>query len=116
MFCLSITSSDIKHPSVELVNDTSISMKWNETAPELIGNPHRNITQYAVTLSPKDGGDSQHMYVPAEAGVVVNVTGLQLPNTFDIGIDVIIDTEGQGERTYDIGVTVITVNVSLPGK
>ena len=116
MFSFPITSSDIQSPSVAAVNLSSISLHWNESAPKLTGNPHRDITQYAVTISSRDGGDSQNVLVPAEAGVVVNVTGVRLPNIFDIGIEVVIDTEGQGEQTYDIGVPVITVTPAAPGK
>ena len=111
MICFRLTSSDmdIQPPSVVAFNMTSVSLQWNEPPPELTGNPHRNITQYVVTVSPQDGGDAKVVFVPAEAGVVGMVTGLRLPNTFDIGIEVVIDTEGQGEQTYDIGVPVITV-------
>ena len=90
-------------------------MQWNDSPPKLLGSPHRNITQYAATIIPQDGKKSRIVFVPAKAGVVVNVTGLQLPNTFDIRIDVVIDTEGQGEQTYDIGVPMVTVTL-LPGK
>ena len=116
MSCFHLTSPGIQSPSVLAVNMTSISVQWNEPPPVLIGNPHRYITQYEVTVSPRDGGNPQVALVPAEAGVVVIVTGLRLPNTFDIGIDVVIDTEGQGEQTYDIGVPVITVTPAGPGK
>ena len=105
------TSSDIHRLSVVTANTTSITLQWNESAPELTGNPYRNITQYAVTVTPRDGGEPRVVFVtaPAETAAVAIVTGLHLPNTFDIGIEVVINTEGQGEQTYDIGVPVITV-------
>ena len=109
MACFCLTSSDIQSPSVELVNATSISLHYNESIPLLRGNPNRNITQYLVKVSPRDGGDQQVVFVTPEVSAVVIVTGLNLLNTFDIGTEVVIDTEGQGEQTYDIGVPVITV-------
>ena len=109
MICFCLTSSDIQPLSVVAGNKTSVSLQWNEPPPELTGNPHRNITQYVVKVSSQDGGDPQIVFVPAEVGVVGIVTGLRLPNTFDIGTKVVINTEGQGEQTYDIGVPVFTV-------
>ena len=85
------------------VNDTSITLQWSEPPPELTENPHRIITQYAVKVVPQGGGDPQFAVVPAEIDVVCVITGLQLSTTYDIKVDVVIDTEGQGEQTYDIG-------------
>ena len=49
------------------------------------------------------------MFVPAEADAVYIITGLQPVTTYDIQIDVVIDTEGQGEQTYDLGVPPLIV-------
>ena len=99
--------SDIHSPSVVAANMTSISIQWNDPPPKLLGSPHRNMTQYAVTVSPQDGTESRIVFLPAEARVFV-IAGLHLPNTFDIETEVVIDTEGQGVQTYDIGVPMIT--------
>ena len=86
-----------------------MTLQWNEPAPELTGNPQRNITQYVVTISSQDGGHSQVVYVPAEADAVYLIAGLQPSTTYDIEMDFVIDTEGQGEQMYDLGVSSLTV-------
>ena len=103
------TLSDIQSPSVD-VNTTSVSLQWNEPPPRLLGNPQRSITQYEVTTVQRNDGRSQIVFVIAEAGAVYTITSLQSPMAFDIRINVVINTEGQGEQSYDIGV------VSLGGE
>ena len=93
----------MQSPIVVGINETSITLQWKAPPPDLTGKPNRNITQYAVTVSPQDGGGSQVAFVPAEIDAVCIITDLRLHTTYDIKIDVIIDTEGQGEQTYDIG-------------
>ena len=102
-FYLCYILSDIESPLVADIAETLITLQWNEPPPELTGNPQRNITYYAITISSQDGEDQQFASVPAEAAVY-NITGLQMATTYDIGINVVIDTEGQGEQTYDLGV------------
>ena len=81
-----------------------------------MGNPQRNITQYAVTIRPRDDGTLQAVHVPAEAGLSYVVTGLQPVTTYDIEVNVVIDTKGQGKQTYDLGIPLITVNTPAPSK
>ena len=107
--------TDIKSPSVTGFNSTSFMLKWNETPPVLTGNPQRSITKYAVTLTPKNGGDSEVVFVPAEADAVHMFTSLQHNTTYNIEIGVVIDTviKGQVEQTYDIGVPLLTITTGL---
>ena len=113
---------DIQSPSVVNIDtswtmDTSsFSLQWNGVPPKLTGSPRRNITQYAVTISRRDGEAPKVVYIPAEAGTVYAVTGLQKLSTYDIEVDVVIDTEGQGKQTYDLGISLITVNTPAPSK
>ena len=100
---ISCISPDIQPPTIVGVNETSITLQWSEPPPALTGNPHRIITQYAVKILPQVGGDPQVFFVPAEIDAVCVITGLHLSTTYDIKVDVVIDTEGQGEQTYDIG-------------
>ena len=102
----------IQSPSVAAVNASSIALQWNETIPVLAGNPHRNITSYEVTVTNQNDGTKQAVFVSAAPGMVYNITGLQRGSTYDIEINVVIDTEGQGEQTYDIGIRPITVNTT----
>ena len=91
------------------VSKRSITLQWNEPPPDLTGNPPRNITQYAVTVSPQDGGNPHVQFVPAKAGAVCFITNLQTTMAYDIKVEVVIDTERQGEQTYDIGPPQFTV-------
>ena len=99
-------------PTIVAVDETSITLQWNEPPPELAGNPHRNITQYAVTIIPQDGGESQVVFVRAEEDTFYNVTSLHLATIYDIKVHVVIDTERQGEQTYDIGPPVFSVTTT----
>ena len=101
--------SDFQPPSVERFDPTSITLHWNRSSPELTGNPQRNITQYAVTISSQDGIESKVLYVPAEDVAMCTLTGLHSATTYDIEIHVIIDTEGQGDQTYDLGINPLIV-------
>ena len=69
----------------------------------------RNITQYAVTLTPQDGGDPITAFVPAEAGGEVTIPGLEPETTYDVLVEAVIDTVGQGEEIFDLGFTPMTV-------
>ena len=101
-------STDVQSPIIAGINETSITLQWNAPPPDLTGKPNRNITQYAVTIS-QDSGDSQVAFVPAAIDAVYFIRDLRLHTTYDIKIDVIIDTEGQGEQTYDIGQPLFAV-------
>ena len=98
---------EIPTPSIEDIGDRSISLNWDEPPPELLSDPPRNITQYAVTLTPQDGGPSVSVFVPAEAGTNYEVTGLKPEAAYDIEVLPVIFTEGQGEATFDMGITLI---------
>ena len=97
-------------PSVASVTNTSITLQWNEPPPELWGNPQRNITRYAVTYSVHDNGNSQVVFVPAEAGAEYTILDLQPETLYDIGVNAVINTDGQGEHPYDLRVQVLTVS------
>ena len=99
--------SDFQSPSVVSVNETSIMLQWNGSQPMLIGNPQRNITYYAIEIGSQDGGNQQVVFVPTEDTDVYTITGLQPAITYDIDVYVVIDTEGQGEQTYDLGIPPI---------
>ena len=88
-----------------------MTLRWTEPPPILTGSPPRNITKYEVTLTPHGGGDSRFVLVPADANAGYSVTGLPPGTTYDIKVDVVIDTatKGQGELTYDIGIPLLTV-------
>ena len=101
--------SDFQSPSVASVNETSITLQWNELPPELTGNPQRNITQYAVTISSQDGRHQEDVFIPAEDIAVYNFRSLQPATTYNIKVNIVIDTAGQGEQTYDIGVSPLIV-------
>ena len=96
--------SDLQAPYVADIKETLITLQWNEPPPELTGNPQRNITYYAVTISSQDGEVQESVSIPAEAAAVYTITGLQMATTYNFGINVVIDTEGQGEQTCDLGV------------
>ena len=97
-------------PSVPSVTNSSITLQWNEPPPAIPGNPPRYVSQYAVTYSPHDGGNSHVVLVPAETGAEYNITGLLPETLYDIGVDAVINTNGQGEHTYDLGVRLLTVS------
>ena len=93
------------------ISATSITLQWSEPPPVLTGLPHRIIIHYVVTVVPRDGGDSQVVFVPAEAVIVYNITGLN-QTTYDIKVEQVIDTEGQGEQRYDLGSPLLTVTTT----
>ena len=109
----SVTSSDIQSPSVG-GNTTSISLQWNEPPPRLLGSPQRSITRYEVTTVQRDGGGSQIALVTAESGVIYTVSSLHSPMGFDFRTNVVINTEGQGEQSYDIGVPPLSGEITYP--
>ena len=88
-----------------------MTLRWNRSPPILTGTPKRSITQYEVTLTPQDGGDSRLVLVPAEANAAYIVRDLAPGTAYDIKVYVVIDTEtkGQGELTYDIGIPLFTI-------
>ncbi len=90
--------------SIINIEDMRITLSWNDPPPSLSGDIPREITQYAVTVTPQDGGPSQTVYVPAEGGAEYTITGLMPGTAYDIDIEVVIDTDGQGEVEYDIGI------------
>ena len=78
----------------------------------MAGELRRNITQYEVTLIPQDGGDPITVYAPAEAGTAIEVSGLTPETQYDIQIRAVIETEGQGEESYDLGIPRMTIETS----
>ena len=94
------------------VSETSITLQWNEPPPVLTGYPRRNITRYSVAINPQSGGDRQVVFVPAEAGVFKIISNLQNTTVYDIKVSTVINTEGQGEQTYDIGSQVFTLTTT----
>ena len=105
-------SSDIQATTILSVTGGSITLQWNESIPVLMGNPQRNITYYEVTLTPRNGGTTQVVFVPAEAGAVYTVTKLRYLTTYDIEVNPVINTEGQGEQTYSMEVHSVTANTT----
>ena len=96
--------------SVGNIGGRSITLNWPDTAPpELQGDIPRNITQYAVTLTPQDGGPPITILVPAEPGASLEVTGLTPETAYDVDVMAVIDTEGQGEQTYNLGIPSILI-------
>ena len=93
-----------------------MTLNWDEPPPVLSGDLPRNITQYAVTLTPRDGGPPMTTFAPAEAGTSLEVTGLKPETEYDIEVMTVINTEGQGEETYDLGSSVLTIETSKPLK
>ena len=85
-------------------------VQWNGCPPELTGNPQRNITQYAVTISSQDGGHQEVVFIPAEDVAVYDFEGLQPATTYNFEINVVIYTAEQGEQTYNLGVPPLTVS------
>ena len=77
-------------------------------------NPPRSITQYAVTISPRGGEAPQVVYVSAETYASYLVTGLQVETTYDIQTNAVIDTGGLDKQTYDLGISLITVDTAAP--
>ena len=93
---------------------TLISLQWNDPPPRLLGSPQRSITQYEVTAVQRDGEGSQIALVTAEAGVVYTVSTLHSPMGFDFKTNVVINTEGQSEQSYDIGVPPLSGEITYP--
>ena len=108
--------SDFQSLTIAGVNETSITLQWNGSLPEMTGSPQRNIRQYVVTISSQDGGDRQVVLIPPETLGVHTITGLQSTTTYYVVINVIIDTDGQGERTYDLGIPSLTVTTRKHSK
>ena len=102
-------SPDLPPPSLGDVGARSITLNWDEPPPGLTSEPPRNITHFAVTLTPRDGGDAITVYAPAEAGTSLDITGLTPETEYHIEVMVVIDTEGQGEETYDLRIPILTV-------
>ena len=57
----------------------------------------------------QDGGEPQVAFVPAELGAFYIITNLHVTTIYDIKVEVVIHTEGQGELTYDIKPSVFSV-------
>ena len=114
-----LKSVDLLPASVNNVTSKSISLNWDQPPPELTGDLQRTITQYAVTVTPEDGDPLDTVVVPAEAGTVYTIDNLTPDTAYDIQISVVIDTERQGEETFDIGApslsaTTCKINAFLP--
>ena len=106
-----LISLAIQSPSIVGISATSITLQWSEPPPVLTGIPHRIITHYVVTVVDRDRGDSLVNYVLAEAGIVYNITGLR-PTKYDIKVEHVIDTDGQGEQTYDLESPLLSVTTT----
>ncbi|XP_072032689.1 uncharacterized protein [Amphiura filiformis] len=105
-----ICDVDLPSPSVGDIGGSSLTLNWDEPPPQLTSTPARNITEYAVTVTPQDGGPSQTLYVPAEANTTLEITDLEPETMYDIEIAAVIQTEGQEEpETYDLGTPPLTV-------
>ena len=103
---------DLPPPSLGDIGSRSVTLNWDEPPPELAGDLVRNITQYAITLTPQDGGDPITVFAPAEAGSSLEVTGLKPETAYDIEVMAVINTDGQGEETYDLGIPILTIETS----
>ena len=103
---------ELPSPSFTDIGGRSVTLRFDEPPPELAGDLERSITQYAVTLTPQDGGDPITVLVPAEAGSEGTVSGLEPETTYDVLVEPVIDTPGQEEEIYNLGFTPITVETS----
>ena len=81
---------DLPTPSLD-VDGTSVFLTWDNPPPQLKGDPPREITQYAVTATPQDGGPSETFYVPAEEGASITVSDLDPETAYDIKVSAVID-------------------------
>ena len=90
----------------------SVTLGFDDPPPELTGEPPRSVTQYAVTLTPQDGSPPITVFVSAEASTNYTVLGLKPETSYDVEVGVVIDTEGQGEETYDLGVPKFSIETS----
>ncbi|XP_072042709.1 microfibril-associated glycoprotein 4-like isoform X2 [Amphiura filiformis] len=96
---------DLPSPFIANVGGGSVLLIWDTPPPALVSNPPRNITHYAVTFTTQDGGSSQTVNVPAEAGTNYTITGLAPGTMYDVETRIVIETEGQGEPDlYDLGI------------
>ena len=96
-------------PTVGEIGARSVTFSLDEPLPVLSGTPQREITQFAVTFTPQDGGPPVTMYFPAEDGTSFTADGLSPETAYDVEVGVVIDTEGQGEETYDLGIPALTI-------
>ena len=104
--------SDVPPPSLGDIGSRSVTLNWDEPPPKLAGELLRNITQYAVTLTPQDGGDPITVFAPAEAGSSLEITELTPETAYDIEVMAVINTDGQGEETYDLGIPTLNIETS----
>ena len=103
---------ELPSPSFADIGGRSITISFDEPPPELADDLGRSITQYAVTLTPQDGGDPITVLVPAEAGSEGIVSGLEPETTYDVLVEGVIDTPGQGEEIFDLGFTPLIIETS----
>ena len=94
----------------------SIVLNWAEPPPELSGDLQRAITQYAVTVTPDNGGPSKTVLFPAVAESDFTITDLDPDTTYDIQYSAVINTEGQGEVTYDLGAATLSATTTNIGR
>ncbi len=100
-------------PNVTDIGARSISLNWDEPPPELQSDPPRQITYYAVTATPQDGGDPVTVYVPATPGEDHEIPGLNPETPYDINIAAVVETEGQDEPgIYDFGLAPMAIETS----
>ena len=98
-------------PSVD-ITERSVTLSFDTPPPEVTGDLERSITQYAVTLTPQDGGDPISVFVLAEVGAIVTIRDLESGTTYEVAVNAVIHTAGQGEETYDLGFTPMIVEIS----
>ena len=77
------------------------------------GDIPREITQYSITATPQDGGPSVTFYVLAEEGASITVSDLDPETAYDIKVSAVIDTEGQGEETFDLGLPSLSITTGM---
>ena len=104
--------SELPSPSFTDIAGRSVTLSFADPPPELTSDIERSITQYAVTLTPQDGGDPITAFVPAEAGAEITVPGLKPETMYSVEIEAVIDTAGQGEEIYNLGGDPLTIETS----
>ena len=105
--------TEVPSPTVDEIGARSVTFSLDEPLPLLTGAPQREITQFAVTFTPQDGGPPVTMYFPAEEGTPFTADGLSPETAYDVEVGVVIDTEGQGEETYDLGIPPLTIETGI---
>ena len=96
-------------PVVDSIDSSGITLTWEDAPPDLPGDLQRSIAQYEVTVTPQNGGDPITYYVPAVEGASVIISNLESGTPYDVQVNAVIETEGQGETTVDLGVPPLSI-------